>query len=52
MNRLVMPIVLLLTLLTFPIVQVIRTSGGENPYGQEITGNQDVAVAASGGTIC
>lgn len=48
----VMPILLLLTLMAFPVAQAIRTGGEASPFDREITGNQDTVASVSGGTIC
>lgn len=52
MAAVVMPIVLLLALMAFPVARAIRTGGEANPFHQEITSNQDTVASASDGTIC
>ncbi len=52
MATVVMPILLLLALMAFPVARAIRTVGEENPFDREITGNQDVVASTSSGTIC
>lgn len=52
MATVVMPVLLLLALMAFPVARAIRTGSEESPFDREITSNQDMVASASGGTIC